>query len=468
MFNRRELLEGSALLLAAFGAAPAASANPGRLRGSRLIRDLQERTFRFMWDTTNPGNGLTPDRWPTPSFCSIAAVGFALAAYPVGVVNGWISRGEARRRTLATLEFFAQAPQGDAPLGMAGHKGFFYHFLDMESGERFKSVELSTIDTTWLLAGMLFAQSWFDADDADERRIRGLADEIYARVDWAWARPRAPHLCMGWTPEGGFLESGWNIYSESLLIYLLAIGSPSHPVEPETWDRWTAGFERQWTAKWGKPYLHYPPLFVHQFSQLWVDFRGISDRYMTSKGIDYFENSRRATYAQRNYAMANPGRFAGYGANVWGLTACDGPADIKTVVEGQQREFFSYSERGPGYRDDGTIAPWAAATAIAFAPEIAVPAIETIHRKYGAAVYDKYGFKDSFNPTLTDTSIPLSHGKILPGAGWVGPDYLGIDQGPVVVAIENWRTGIIWAAMRKNPHIRRGLERAGFKGGWLG
>lgn len=463
MPTRRELLQGSALLFAAFGAGSAAFGG-----GTRLIRDVQERSFRFFWDTTNPENGLAPDRWPTPSFCSIAAVGFALTAYPVGVVNGWISRSEARKRALATLEFFAQAPQGDAARGVTGHKGFFYHFLDMDSGERFKSVELSTIDTTLLLGGILFAQSWFDGDDPDERRIRSLADDIYTRVDWTWVRPRAPFIGMGWMPESGFIESDWNIYSESMLIYLLAIGSPTHPIEPGAWDLWTAGFERQWTAKWGKPHLNYPPLFVHQYSHLWVDFRGIADRYMAGKGIDYFENTRRATYAQRAYAIANPERFAGYGSNIWGLTACDGPGDFKTTTDGRQREFFSYSERGPGYRDDGTIAPTAAASAIAFAPEIALPAVEAIHRKYGAGIYGQYGFKDSFNPSLTDPAARVGHGKVVPGIGWVAADYLGIDQGPIVAGIENWRTGLVWTTMRKNPHIRRGLERAGFKGGWLG
>lgn len=468
MTTRRELLQGSALLFAVFGAGCATFAHPAPRRGPRLIRDLQERSFRFFWDTTNPENGLAPDRWPTPSFCSIAAVGFALTAYPVGVVNGWITRGEACKRTLATLEFFAHAPQGDAPRGMTGHRGFFYHFLDMKSGERFEQVELSTIDTTLLLGGILFAQSWFDGNDADERRIRSLADDIYARVDWSWIRPRSPVIAMGWMPESGFIQSDWDIYSESMLLYLLAIGSPTHPIEPDSWDLWTGRFDQQWTDEWGKPYLHYPPLFVHQYSHLWVDFRGIADRYIAGKGIDYFENTRRATYAQRAYAIANPGQLAGYGANIWGLTACDGPADIKAMINGRQREFFSYSERGPGYRDDGTIAPTAAAAAIAFAPEIALPAVEAIHRKYGAGIYGEYGFKDSFNPTLTDPTLRLNHGKVVPGIGWVAADYLGIDQGAIVAALENWRTGMIWATMRKNPHIRRGLEGAGFKGGWLG
>ena len=467
MPTRRELLHGSALALAAMGSG-CVTVPRGRSGATPLIDDLQERSFRFFWDTTNPENGLAPDRWPTPSFSSIASVGFALTAYPVGVANGWISRAAARKRTLATLEFFAQAPQGAQPHGMTGHKGFFYHFIDMKTGARFQDTELSTIDTTILLGGMLFAQSWFDGDDRDERRIRQLADDIYARVDWSFVRPRAPLIGMGWTPEQGFIPHDWDIYNEGLLTYLLAIGSPTHAIDPEAWDAWTARFERQWTDRYGKPYVHYAPLFVHQYSHLWVDFRGIADRYMRGKGLDYFENSKRATEAQRGYAIANPGGFTGYGADVWGLTACDGPGDFTATVAGKQRQFFSYSARGPGDRDDGTIAPTAAASSIAFAPDIAIPAITALHDRYGAGIYGRYGFFDAFNPTLSDPRQTVNQGGIVPGIGWVGPDYLGIDQGPIVGGIENWRSGMIWATMRKNPHLRRGLTRAGFTGGWLG
>ncbi len=468
MHTRRELLEGSGLFLAALGTGCTVSARTIPRDGVRLAKDVQERSFRFFWETANPENGLVPDRWPSPSFSSIAAVGFALTAYPIGVANRWITRAEARERTLTTLLFFSQAPQGDGARGVTGHNGLFYHFLDMHSGERYRSVELSTIDTALLIAGMLFAQSWFDGDDLDERRIRSLVDSIYARVDWRWASPRSPFVSMGWHPESGFIDADWDTYSECMLIYLLALASPDHPIEPECWDQWTARFEPQWGSKWGRPHIQYPPLFVHQYSHLWVDFRGVADKYMKAKGIDYFENSRRATHAQRAYAVANPGGFAGYGDDIWGITACDGPGDFKRTIGGRERQFFGYAERGPGSRDDGTIAPTAAVTALAFAPEIALPAVEALHRAYGSAVYGQYGFLDAFNPTLTDPSARLDHGRIAPGAGWIGPDYLGIDQGPIVVGIENWRTGLVWATMRKNVYIRRGLERAGFKGGWLG
>lgn len=469
MPTRRALLTGSALALAGVsaGCALGGIATPTGPLPS-VIGDLQERTFRFFWDTTDANTGLTPDRWPTPSFCSIAAVGFALTAYPIGVANGWITRAQARQRTLTTLEFFANAPQGPAATGMTGFKGFFYHFLDMTNGHRFGTTELSTIDTALLMGGVLFAQSWFDGDDVDERRIRALADQLYTAIDWSWIRPRAPLIALGWSPESGFIPYDWDQYNESLLLYLLAIGSPTHAVPPATWAAWTARFEAVWAGKSLRPHLAFPPLFGHQYSHVWVDFRGIQDLYMRGKGIDYFENSRRATYVQRDQAIANSGGFAGYGADIWGLTACDGPGDFVHQSDGRSREYFSYSARGPGARDDGTLAPTAAASSIAVAPEIAVPAVEAMHTRYGRGIYQQYGFLDAFNPTLIDPAVPLKHGSIIPGIGWVDSDYLGIDQGPIVAGIENWRSGLIWATTRKNAHLRRGLERAGFTGGWLG
>ena len=216
----------------------------------------------------------------------------------------------------------------------------------------------------------------------------------------------------------------------------------------------------------GRAHVAFPPMFGHQYSHVWVDFRGIRDKFGRRRDLDYFENSRRATHAQRNYAIANPGGWTGYGANVWGLTACDGPADFKQTIGGRTREFFSYSARGPGDRDDGTLAPTAAAGSVAFAPDIVEPALRTMHTRYGSAIYGKYGFFDSFNPTLTDPTN-VKFGRIAPGVGWVDTDYLGIDQGPIVAMLENRDSGLIWATMRRNPHVRRGLRLAGFGGGWL-
>jgi hypothetical protein len=438
---------------------------PGR--DDPFLDDLQERTFRYFWDLANPRNGLVPDRWPTPSFSSIAAVGFALTAYPVGAERGWVTREQARERVAATLEFFLSAPHGPAATGMTGHRGFYYHFLDMQTGQRFETVELSTIDTTLLVAGALFCQTYFDRDDPGEAAVRERAEELYRQVDWTWIQPRAPLVAMGWTPEKGFHTWDWRGLNEAMILYVLALGSPTHPIAPEGWEAYTRTYK--WGSFYGQEHVNFPPLFGHQYSHVWIDFRGICDAYMRGRGIDYFENSRRATLAQRAYAMANPHGFRGYGENVWGLTACDGPLDGDLALDGRSVHFMTYAARGAALgdvRDDGTIAPTAAASSIAFAPEIAVPAITEMHRRWGEHLVSTYGFLDSFNPTL-NVATPTHHGHVVPGVGWFDGDYLGIDQGPIVAMIENHRTGLIWKAMRRNPHVVRGLRRAGFTGGWL-
>lgn len=443
---------------------------PGRAATDAFdLDDLERRTFDWFWDLANPLNGLVPDRWPSKSFCSIAAVGFGLTALPIGVERGWIGRAQARERTLATLRFFANASQGPEAVGRTGHKGFFYHFIDMANGRRFETTELSSIDTTLLLGGMLFAAQYFNRADADEAKIRRLATAINDRVDWRWMLGRGPFVSMGWNPEKGFIEHQWNRYNEATLLYLLALGSPTFAIDAKVWKRYTAEFDKSWGMHWGQQHMHFPPMFGHQFSHVWVDFKGIADPWLRKKGIDLHENSRRATIAQRNYAIANPGGWAGYDANVWGLTACDGPGDFKRVIGGREREFFSYSARGPGDRDDGTIAPTAAAASIAFAPEIVLPALAAMKTRYGTAIYGRYGFFDSFNPTLNDPVVAgkLRHGSVVPGLTWVATDYLGIDQGPIVAMIANYRDGLVWKAMRGSAPVVAGLRKAGFTGGWL-
>ncbi|HEY0788228.1 MAG TPA: glucoamylase family protein [Thermoanaerobaculia bacterium] len=434
-----------------------------------MLDDLQRRTFGWVWETTNAANGLVRDRWPTPSFSSIAAVGFGLTAYPVGVERGWITREQARERVLTTLEFFRNAPAGPAARGMSGYKGFFYHFLDMQTGERFQTVELSTIDTTLLLAGALFCQSYFDQDHPDEARIRDLAEELYRNADWTFFLPRPPRIAMGWTPEGGFGIADWHGLNEASILYILALGSPTHPVGPESWEIWTSTY--QWRSYYGYEHVNFAPLFGHQFSHVWIDFRGIQDEYLRAKGIDFFENSRRAVLSQRAYAIDNPAGWRWYGEDLWGLSASDGPGDGSAVIDGKTRAFMGYAARGAAsteVRDDGTITPMAAAASLPFAPEVVIPAIEEMRDRYGSALYQRYGFLDAFNPTLTrPPGFRLEHGTIDPELGWINPDYLGIDQGPIVAMIENYRTGLIWNVMKKNPHIVRGLRRAGFSGGWL-
>jgi hypothetical protein len=433
-----------------------------------LVDQLQERTFRYFWDTADPKTGLVPDRFPTPSFSSIAAVGFALTAYPIGAERGYITRDQARERVLRTLRFFRDAPQGSAANGTAGHNGFFYRYLDMKTGHRVGDIELSTVDTALLLGGMLFCQSYFDSAETNEIEIRQLVEEIFGRVNWRWAQVRGPAISHGWTPENGFLEYDWRGYNEAMLVYILALGSPSHGVAPAAWNEWIREYDKLWGPLYGQTHLRFESHFGHQYSHVWVDFRGITDAAMRKLGIDYFENSRRATYAQRAYAIENPMRWNGYGENVWGLTASDGSADIEAVFAGEKRRFRTYYARGigPAPVDDGTIAPTAAAASIAFAPEIVIPAIEEMHRRYGEHVYGEYGFYDAFNPSF-DYDVPLTHGRRIPGFGWVDSDYLGIDQGPIVAMIENHRSDLVWRTTRNNPHIKRGLLRAGFTGGWL-
>ena len=432
-----------------------------------FLDDLEQRTFRWFWDLADPGTALIPDRAPTPSFSSVAAVGFGLTAYTIGAERGWVSRTDAAARTAKTLRFLVSAPSGDAPAGMTSYRGFFYHFLDMKTGARFEQVELSTIDTTLLVAGALSCQSYFDRDDPVEAQIRADADTLYRRIEWTWAQPRPPGVSMGWTPEEGFHTYNWSGYDEAMILYLLALGSPTHPIDPAAWPQWCSTYV--WGSYFGQEHVNFSPLFGHQYSHVWVDFRGIQDPYMRAKGIDYFENSRRATLSQRTYGTANPSGFAGYGPDVWGLTASDGPLDGALEIDGRTRKFQGYSARGASLRhviDDGTIAPTAAAGSIPFAPEIVIPALQEMSRRW-PDVRNGHGFLDAFNPTLAGASVRPRWGRIVPGAGWFDVDQLGIDQGPIVAMIENYRSELVWRTMRKNPYIVAGLKRAGFTGGWL-
>ena len=456
-----------ALLAALLGFAAAACASnhsvgpppPDTTGQGAFLDTLEQRTFGYFWDKTNTANGLTPDRWPTPSFSSIAAVGFALTAYPIGVERGYVPRADAAARVLTTLRFFWTARQDSNTTGSTGYHGFFYHFLDMTSGARFQTVELSTIDTALLLAGVLTCQSYFDnAADPGETEIRALAESIYTRTDWQWAASsRPPAIALGWHPENQFIPYDWKGYNEAMIIYILALGSPTHPADTAAWTAWTSTYT--WGTFEGQSHLGFAPLFGHQYSHVWIDFRGIQDPFMRARGIDYFENSRRAAYAQRAYAIANPGGWKSYGVNVWGLTASDGPADVAP--------YHTYFARGASFteiQDDGTIAPTAAAGSIAFAPEIAIPALRAMRSAYGSNLFATYGFLDAFNPTFTGTP---AMGHVVPGLGWFDTDYLGIDQGPTLAMVENYRSDLIWRLLRGNPHVVLGLCRAGFTGGWL-
>jgi len=421
-----------------------------------LLERLQRDTLRYFLDEANSQNGLIPDNTRDGSPSSITAVGFALACYAVGVERNFITRSDAIERTLATLRFLWDSPQGEAR-DATGYKGFFYHFLDMETGRRASRSELSTIDTTFLIAGVLTAAVFFDRDSSDEREIRTLADSLYRRVDWQWALNGGKAVVHGWTPERGFLRYRWEGYSEAILLYVLGLGSPTYPLPETSYKAWARTY--RWTKLYGHEFLYAGPLFIHQLSHLWIDFRGIQDDYMRGRGIDYSENSRRATFVQQQYAIRNPKGFSDYGDLCWGITASDGPGPATRRIDGIERRFFDYRARGIPYGpDDGTVAPWAVVASLPFAPEIVLPTIRNFFDTYPEIV-GEYGLMCSLNRTFRDGADDTE--------GWHSQGFYGLDQGPIVLMIENYRTGLPWAWMKGCPYLITGLRRAGFAGGWL-
>jgi hypothetical protein len=325
----------------------------------------------------------------------------------------------------------------------------------MATGARANDSELSTIDTTYLLAGALTCQAYFDADSAAEREIRELADALYARADWQWALNEGLTIAHAWEPKKGFFKYRWEGYCEALILYLLALASPTYSIPEASYRAWIATY--RWKKLYGYELVHAGPLFIHQLSHIWVDFRGIQDEFMRARRIDYFENSRRATYVQQQYAIRNPKGFRGYNEFSWGITATDGPGPATRVVDGVSRRFFDYRARGvPHGPDDGTLAPWGVVASLPFAPEIVLPSIDYLDRHY-PHVTNKYGLRCSYNPTFPSDDP----------TGWVASGYYGLDQGPIVMMIENYLTGLPWRLGRTCRYIAAGLRRAGFTGGWL-
>ena len=430
--------------------------NLNRLPTDEDLTRLQRTTIQYYLHETNPDNGLVRDKTDLDAPSSIAAVGLALATIPVVVERGVVIRKFAAKIARRRLRDLLDLPQGPGP-DVAGYKGFFYHFLDIDTGRRVWNCELSTLDSAFLFAGVLTCATYFDADTEDEAEVRRLADALYRRADWDWARDGGPTLTHGWKPETGFLPHRYEGYDEGLLLYLLGLGSPTHPLPPESYAAYCATY--QWKEIYGRELLYSGPLFTHQLSHLWVDFRGIRDAFMRERGTDYFENSRQATFVQQEYAIRNPLEFEGYGEHCWGFTACDGPGWVKRTVNGVERQFYDYIARGAPYGpDDGTVAPWVVVASLPFAPEIVIPTVRhlaTLH----LGMTKPYGFKPSFNQTFAVEDSPTGW--------WVTPYHFGIDQGPIVLMIENYRTGLIWDIMRRCPYVVEGLRRAGFQGGWL-
>jgi hypothetical protein len=456
--NRRDALKsGLAMGLMGEAAGPLAAAGnaPADLTHQELDR-LQLSTLLYYLRETNPDNGMVRDKTEPGAPVSIAAVGMALATIPVIVERKVIIREFAVKLARKRLQFLLDCPQGPGP-DASGYKGFFYHFLDIEDGRRVWNCELSTVDSAFLFAGALTVATYFDHDSGPEAEVRALADRLYHRADWNWARDGGATLTHGWYPETGFIPHRWRGYDEGLLLYILGLGSPTHPLPPESYRAYCDTYE--WKAIYGHELLYSGPLFTHQFSHLWIDFHGIRDDFMRLHDSDYFENSRRATFVQQEYAIHNPHGFEGYGKDCWGFTASDGPGPARRVVRGVELEFFDYIARGAPYGpDDGTVSPWVVVASLPFAPEIVVPTI----RHFGEmdlGMTNPYGFKPSFNPTF---AVPDS-----PTGWWVTPYHFGIDQGPVILMIENYRTGLLWKVMRRCAPVSTGLRRAGFAGGWL-
>ncbi len=430
------------------------SASPPLSSDQELLDRFQRAAFGYFLEQCNPENGLVADTSRPGSPCSIAVVGFALSCYPVGVERGWMTRADAAARVLLTLRFFWNSAHGEQP-DATGYKGFYYHFLDMKTGRRVWRSELSLIDTTLLLAGALVASVYFSEDSPSENEIRECADAIYRRMDWQWALGGQATARQGWKPESGFLHYGWDGYDEATMLYVLGLASPSFPLPEGSFGAWTATY--QWENIYDYEFLYAGPLFIHQYSQAWIDFAGIRDRFMREKDSDYFENSRRAVYVQREYAWRNPHGFAGYGKDCWGITANDGPGFKTRKINGRERRFLGYAARGvPFGPDDGTIDPCVALASLAFAPELALAALRHFCTRYPDMIRDSR-LPSGFNPTL-------------PGggpSGWISEGYFGLDQGILVLTIENYRSRLIWNLMRRCPYIGGGLRRAGFTGGWL-
>jgi hypothetical protein len=385
----------------------------------QFLDGLERACFLFFWEQANPETGLIKDRCnvrqnDTSVAASIASSGFGLTAIAIAEKRGFISRTEARLRVVRSLSFLWHK--------LPTHRGFFFHFANVNTGERLWDSEVSSVDTAILLCGVLTCRAHF-IEDPD---IAELAHAIFDRVDWTWLAEDTELLSHGWTPELGFIPSRWDFYSELMMMYLLGMGSSSHPLNSDTWFAWKRTiFEYD-----GLRYIgSFAPLFVHQYSQAWFDFRNKRDRY-----ADYFENSAIATDVHRRFCLSLNTQFSDYSNALWGITASD--SDRGYIVWGGPPAM------GP---IDGTVVPCAAGGSLPFLPAETMRVLRTIHDHYPQA-WCRYGFVDAFNP-LTN---------------WYDTDVIGIDTGIIMVMAENARTGFVWDTFMRNEEARRGMEVAGF------
>ncbi len=429
---RRQFLKGLAGIAAAVpfpGAIAALAATPTPAKpqptfspeDDQLLDDLERASCCYFWEQAGAQTGLVKDRCnahraatDSTTVGSIAATGFGLTAICIGDKRGFIPHSEARQRVITTLEFLSHK--------LVHHRGFFYHWADINTGDRVWDSEVSSIDTAILLCGILTCRTHFRDTD-----ITLLAHSITNRVEWSWLSEDTSLLPHGWLPENGFLPYRWDYYNEMMMMYLLGLGSPTYPLRPEAWDAWKRTmFEYEDMRYIGS----FAPLFVHQYSQAWFDFRGKRDRY-----ADYFQNSVIATEVHRRFCIELGRRFPDYSADLWGITASD--SEKGYVIWGGPPAV------GP---IDGTIAPAAAGGSLPFLPQETMRVMRTIHNRYQSAM-SCYGFVDAFNPLK----------------GWYDTDVVGIDCGITLIMAENARTGYIWEVFMQNPEAQRGMERAGFK-----
>jgi hypothetical protein len=441
--RRARLLALLLLLLATLCAqaappAPQRAAAAARTRGGYaltradvdFLEDLSQRAFQYFLDHADPQTGLVRDRARTGGspidsetgrdVASIAATGFGLTALCVASERSWVAPREARERVRTTLRFFAER---------AYHNhGWFYHWMNLRTGERAWRSEVSSIDTALLLGGVLTARQCF----RDDPEVVRLATRIYERVDFRWMLDGHPALLShGWYPERGFIPHRWRDYSEQMMLILLAVGSPTHPIPPNAWRAW----ERKWITYAGFHYLNaHPPLFIHQYSHAWVDFRGRREGWYPF--VNYFENSVRATRAHRQFCIDLAKEFPAYGPDVWGISASD-----------SERGYLAWGGPPRDPAVDGTVVPYAAAGSLMFTPDISLAALRALKEKYGAKAYGRYGFADAFNPNTN----------------WVDTDVIGIDQGITLIGAENSRDGLVWRHFMKNREITRALDRVGLR-----